>query len=143
MKINIILLYLFCLLSIGALAQQVNWDGSQPFANITPGVNVLEDRNGELSFDKILSTPYQNAFKPSAKKVLNFGFTESVYWLRFSVNNTASETSVLEIAHAFLPVTDLYYKDFTGHTIVIKAGYRIPLNSKNIRQPLPARTPAS
>lgn len=133
MKNKLILLHLLCCLSVAAFSQQVEWNAGKDFVDITPGVQVLEDAGGKLSFDQVQSAAFQNAFKPSNKPILNFGFTESVYWLRFTFNNTASEALVFEIAHAFLPVTDLFYKDSTGKTIEMRAGYQIPLNEKIIR----------
>src|SRR6476620_8171007 len=133
MKLKILFFPLFCFLSISALAQEIRWTASIPSIDITPNVQTLEDPAGNITFDQVQLPPYQNAFKPSNKAVLNFGFTESAYWLRFAIDNATTEKSVLEIAHAFLPVTDLYYKDSTGKTIVMHAGYKIPLNDKIIR----------
>jgi signal transduction histidine kinase len=133
MKKGIVFLQLLCLLSVAVTAQQVQWNANEDFVDITARMQVLEDPGGKLSFDDVRSAAFQNAFKPSNKPILNFGFTESVYWLRFSFNNTASEKLVFEIAHAFLPVTNLYYKDSSGKTIEMLAGYQIPLNKKIIR----------
>jgi len=133
MKNKLVFLYLFCLLPVVAISQQVEWNRGEDFVDITSRVQVLEDPGGKLSFEQVRSASFQNVFKLPGKPILNFGFTESVYWLRFTFNNTASEKLVFEIAHAFLPVTDLYYKDSSGKTIEIRAGYRIPLNEKIIR----------
>jgi hypothetical protein len=133
MKNRIVLLQLLCLLSVTAISQQVQWNANKDFVDITPGMQVLEDPGGKLSFDQVRSDSFQNSFKTSNKPILNFGFTESAYWLRFTFKNTDSENLVLEIAHAFLPVTDLYYKDSAGKTIEMRAGYTIPLNQKIIR----------
>ncbi|HEX5150625.1 MAG TPA: 7TM-DISM domain-containing protein [Parafilimonas sp.] len=133
MKTRILLLPLLCLLSVTAISQQVEWNSGKDFVDITPDIQVLEDPGGKLSFEQVQSASFQNAFEPSNKPILNFGFTESAYWLHFRFNNTASEKLVLEIAHAFLPETDLYYKDSAGKTIEMRAGYTIPLNEKIIR----------
>ncbi len=133
MKKGIVFLQLLCLLSVAVIGQQVQWNTGEDYADITAHMQVLEDPGGKLSFDDVRSAAFQNAFKPSNKPILNFGFTESVYWLRFTFNNTASEKLVFEIAHAFLPVTNLYYKDSSGKTVEMLAGYQIPLNKKIIR----------
>src|SRR6186713_1201720 len=128
MRRKILLIQLLCCAFVGAMGQQITWDGSKDFVDITRNVQVLEDPAGKLDFDQVQSAKYQHEFKPSDKAILNFGFTTSVYWLRFSFNNTATQNLVFEIAHAFLPETDLYYKDSSGKAIVIHAGYKIPLN---------------
>jgi signal transduction histidine kinase len=131
-KKNLLLIFL-CFLLHHVLAQEINWTASQPAVDITRSVQVLEDPGGALSFEQIQSPRHQNSFRPSNKAVLNFGFTTSVHWLRFTINNTAAENAVLEVAHAFLPETSLYYKDAAGKTVVIRAGYKIPISQKVVR----------
>jgi signal transduction histidine kinase len=124
---------LLCFTWSHAPAQAIRWNGATSHIDITPHVWVLEDAGGNLSFEQVQSPQYQNAFKPSNKAVLNFGFTESVHWLRFSTDMATTEKLVLEIAHAFLPQADFYYKDPAGRPVVVRAGYNIPLNDKTVR----------
>ncbi len=133
MKNKLILLVLLYLLRVVTNGQQETWDAGGQFISITPHMQVLEDPTRKLTFDQVLSPSFQKSFKPSNKPILNFGFTESAYWLRFTFNDTSSEALVFEIAHAFLPETDLYYKDSSGKTVEMRAGYKIPLDEKIIR----------
>lgn len=123
--------FVFFIVSYGTSAQVIEWGGGNPdFANIGENVSTLEDPDGSFTIDQVRSVPYQARFKPSDKVILNFGFTESVYWIKFNLDNPTNEELVLEIAHAFLPVTDLYYADNDGNMQKIEAGYRIPLYDK-------------
>jgi len=56
---------------------------------IYPGtyVEYLEDRDGTISINDMISSAKDWNFLPSNQKVLSFGITSSVYWLRFRIKN--------------------------------------------------------
>lgn len=132
MKFNWSIL-LFIFLQSSSFCQNIDWQKSFDFINIADKVDILEDQDGKLTIDQVSVDGFRQRFSPSDKVILNFGFTESVFWLRFNFDNSSDEPLVLEIAHAFLPQTDLYYKDESGQMKVLKAGYDIPLNDKIIK----------
>lgn len=74
-------------------------------------VEYLEDREGKLSFDEILTDDVSSAFQPSEVSVPSFGYTKSVYWLRFTVDNPlkSSKKLLLVLMHSFMKHMTVYY----------------------------------
>ena len=128
-----ILLVCFLLISFLSSSQPIIWDGKSEFINIGQQVSFLEDPVGKLTIEQVSSESFADRFIKSEKIILNFGFSESVRWLKFSVNNTTSQSLWLEVAQPFLPVTDMYFRDQTGQWQVSKAGYKANLNRKQIK----------
>ncbi|MEY4876723.1 MAG: hypothetical protein RL708_1872 [Bacteroidota bacterium] len=128
-----IFLLLFCCSIFSAQAQNIVWDGTHQNITIGNQLSTLEDAKGSFSIEQIASDSFQKKFTPSEKIILNFGFTESYYWLRFTLDNSINDDLYLEIAHAFLPVTELYFADSTGKFVKMEAGYKIPVHQKIIK----------
>ena len=55
-------------------------------------LEFLEDPSGSMTFEQVLSAENQSRFQPNEAKVFNRGNTSSVYWLRFSVANSTSNS---------------------------------------------------
>jgi len=112
-------------------------------------VEYLEDRDGSLTIDDVANygadTPKEAdaRWKPSRRSAVNFGYTSSVYWMRFRVRNEASPQQrwVLEIDNFFLDEVELYspapkadepepaasVKDFRVH----RAGYALGMTGRD------------
>ena len=73
-------------------------------------VEYLEDREGKLTINDIRTDTYQNKFIPSDSEIPSFGYTRSVYWIRFDVINHASSRSpwTLELEYPKMDFADLY-----------------------------------
>ncbi|MBC8155297.1 MAG: hypothetical protein H7Z72_20595, partial [Bacteroidetes bacterium] len=79
--------FLLCFALSAALAagQPIDWDGRREVQTIGGQVEFLEDPGGRLTIGQVSEPPWAGRFTRSDKPILNFGFTESVYWLKFSV----------------------------------------------------------
>ena len=72
-------------------------DGKE-FYEIGLNLDILEDPSGKLTIDDVNRFEWAGKFKKSQKKVLSFGFTDSVVWVRLSSKNHSTIKSwVLEI----------------------------------------------
>ncbi|MBK9257850.1 MAG: hypothetical protein IPM42_20540 [Saprospiraceae bacterium] len=111
-------------------SQNIKWSDTNDFINIADKVEILEDPEGIFSIDEVRDSSKDKNFTRSDKVILNFGFTESVHWLRFNFDNTSNEPLILEAAHAFLPAIELYYRDENNVHMHLSAGYQISLNDK-------------
>jgi len=135
---------LLCLtITLNAEAQKIVWDGSVGSMELGEKLKLLEDPDGQLSFDEVSSPAYESKFRPSDKKILNVGHTESVFWLKIPIDNTTSAKPFLELMQACLPLCELYYKDENGQTVYVQSGYKVPLPDKVVKDhyqvfPLPA-----
>ena len=103
------------------------------------GLNIayFEDPSGELSIEDITHT-YQDQFTPSDMLIPNFGLTESVYWLRFEVeNSTELDTWRLELDFSSVHAIALYHPiensiENRNQFEVHETGYVFPFSSRDV-----------
>lgn len=63
--------------------------------SVNTHTDVLEDPGGKLQFSDVLTAPYIHQFAPANKNELLFSFSQSAYWLRFSIQNHLSKEQKL------------------------------------------------
>ncbi|MPR35064.1 sensor histidine kinase [Salmonirosea aquatica] len=114
-------------------SQPIVWDGTKESVGIGRQVSYYEDPEGVLTIDQVSSDSLASRFTRSTKDILNFGFSESVHWVRFNVDNRTQETLLLEVAQPYLPVADLYYREPSGKWHVQKSGYQVNLYKKRVK----------
>jgi len=71
---------------------------------------TLEDKSGNMNVYSIISGDYDSSFAPVKSAIPNYGFTKSVYWVRFSVVNSSiiPVQKVLEIGFPLLDRVQLF-----------------------------------
>lgn len=71
---------------------------------------ILEDPDGKLTLYSVISENYSGQFKPVTAEIPNFGFTKSVYWVRFSAKNRTLSgiNRYIEIGFPLLDRIELY-----------------------------------
>lgn len=119
--------------SITANGQGITWEKGKKQLLIGKTIQILEDSEGSFSIEEVSSNAFAEKFEKSENVILNFGFTESYYWLKFSLQNTTAEELLLEIASSHLPVTNLYFQVPEGNWVEQQSGYNIPLPDKQIK----------
>ena len=75
-----------------------------------PFLEVLEDREGELTLSDVISSRYKDKFYVSPQNVPNYGFSNSAFWVRFAIKNISENQSpwVLELGFANMHYADFY-----------------------------------
>ena len=88
-------------------AQLAPASGSLPMGRF---VEVLEDPSGRLALNDVRSPQHAARFMPSGAEQLNFGYTRSVWWLRFSLRGDARTPRelLLEIRFPSVDSIDVY-----------------------------------
>ena len=128
------IIYIVCcfVLFWGNLKSQdaIRWDDTGDYINIADKVSLLEDKSGKLTLEQVMSPDLSHDFTASDKVILNFGFTESSYWIRFVFDNTSSEDLVLELAHTHIEKVNCFIADSTGKTETYTAGFSMPMEKK-------------
>jgi len=119
---------LLILCVVPAPAQLLRWTAGSGHVDLGKKVSVLLDPRGTLTIDSVPSTPFQ----PSQQSILHFGFTSSIVWLRFTLDNPTPDSLLLELDHAFIPNADIYYQDAAGDWVVRQSGFHIPLYKKPV-----------
>jgi signal transduction histidine kinase len=127
----IYIVIIFCI--SGLPAQNIFWDGKTDQINIADKILILEDAEDKLSIEDVQSESYRMLFKASDKIILNFGFTESAYWLRFDLDNSSEADLLLELGHTHLENVSFYRVEDSLQLSQIKAGYSIPVPAKQIK----------
>jgi diguanylate cyclase (GGDEF)-like protein len=94
-------------------------------------VEVFEDTGRQLTFQQVASPDFEAKFEPVAgSSDLNFGFTDSAYWLRIRLKSAANAplASLIEIAYPALDRVD-FYADLNGAPVTLSSGYTLPFSS--------------
>ncbi len=81
--------------------------------SLAPYIDILEDPDGKLVLEDVISERYAFRFASTPLTELFFGYTSSAYWIRFTVENQKdSETRlVLAASPADIDYLDLYELD--------------------------------
>jgi serine phosphatase RsbU (regulator of sigma subunit) len=105
-----------------------------PFSSVQFGkdIDYIEDKNKSITIETI--TDEKMVWTRSKSNSINFGFTPSVYWFRFAVDNrqTANREVYLEISYPMLDYIELYVPQKNGSFLVKKTGDHYPFNDREI-----------
>ncbi|MGW8226536.1 MAG: 7TM diverse intracellular signaling domain-containing protein, partial [Anaerolineales bacterium] len=73
-------------------------------------LEILEDPQADLTIEDVSSPEYDSQFVQSQTTVPNYGFTDSVYWVRLRLNNQTRQNDewLLEESFANMHFVDLY-----------------------------------
>ncbi len=96
-------------------------------------MDVLEDETGSLTINAVSSARYMDNFIPSEEEAPNFGYTLSVYWLRFTIANNSEETRSFILLDDY-PLTDdirLYNPKINGDEPIKTGGRYYPLSARD------------
>ena len=111
-------IYSFIILSIFAviLNAQNSVTISDEFdqRSVNSFLEILEDTSGSLSIEDVISPEYSKQFQTNYQTIPSFGFTNSVYWVRFKINSINLKTFtpwVLELVYPIVHYVDLYHLD--------------------------------
>lgn len=144
MKHNVFLHYFFLMLFFWPSCQNALGQNTSPPAieitnqfserKIGRDIAIFEDTSGQLTFDQVRAPEMAAKFLQSNKDSPSFGFTNSAYWVRFSLNNAGSIQDInhrdelfLLLAYAQTDVAELRCKNSAGATIVQqRAGDHVP-----------------
>ncbi|HQQ74093.1 MAG TPA: 7TM-DISM domain-containing protein [Pseudomonadales bacterium] len=138
---HIIVGLLICLLSALATASPlVEVSKESVKIALPPYIDILEDEDGSLTINDVMSERYAMQFSPAPMTELFFGYTKSVYWMRFTVENQRDismdfvlETSPADIDHLDLFVVDAHTGQLVQHK---KAGSAMPYGDRDYDNPL-------
>ncbi len=101
--------------------------------NITGSLEYLEDRSGSISFEQAAGSG-SSLWSSVSGDSINFGYTRSVYWFKFSLEDkrTVKSRLLFEINFPTLDYVDFYYPSVKGGYGVLKTGDRRLFNTREI-----------
>ncbi len=122
-----LLLAFVCMtVSIPATSAQSNrpivLDGKQTFYAVGLYMDFLEDRTKLLTIDSIASEAYHGQFQRSTSEAINFGYSSSAYWVRFTIQSTSEheDSWYLESKNYNIKRIDVFMRD--GSDWLVKSG---------------------
>lgn len=98
-------------------------------------LEYLEDPAGNLTIADVSSPEYAKRFKQSRQEILNFGYTDSIYWVRFQVDNPAPRITEWRLELEFANMHDITFYRFRGPETdfdVIRTGLTRPFATRDI-----------
>ncbi|WNS81385.1 7TM diverse intracellular signaling domain-containing protein [Domibacillus sp. DTU_2020_1001157_1_SI_ALB_TIR_016] len=102
--------------------QAVHAEGQPASEDIHLSIFYLEDSKQQFSIEEVAAAQKKHLFRP-AEKSPNFGYTDSVYWFRLTVENkTGQERLLLEVPSPPLDSLILYGPDGKGAFQKTEAG---------------------
>jgi len=123
----------FCGTALGSQAP-IQVTGDTLFLELDPMVSVLEDPSGVLQVRDFTENRTDILWQPSSGN-LNFGFTDSVYWVKAEFVNSSSRDLelVLEIGHPILDYIEVHIIRKSG-TEMLVMGDKYPFDERPIKQ---------
>lgn len=129
---------LICLLPLEIMAQKPIYL-TQNQAIYKTGLNtlVLENPQGNLTFQDILSESIQAQFQASKQEVLNYGYSKSSFWLKLVFKDTSkiNQTHLIQFAHPLADSVSFYALKKGKIIKIIHTGGILPFNSREINDP--------
>lgn len=121
---KIILILLLC----SSILSAVDTNGA--FVDLDEQIYILEDKNSSLNIDMISSQIYADKFYKSSSEGINFGYTDSSYWVRFTLENSSDKgvQRYLEADQVLLSHLELYTPNESGYDKKIMGVMYIPEN---------------
>ena len=97
-------------------------------------LDILEDPGGELTIEQVTSPEYAARFVRSQEDIPNYGYTDTVYWLRLQLRNETSTIDkwLLETAFPNLNYVDLYIPSDGGGFVKKESGALRPFDTRDV-----------
>ncbi len=93
--------------SIALCAPGIIIDENQKKISLGRNLEILEDRQGSLSFHDVIKPLQDKNFSLSQNEIPNYGFTESAYWIRFKLVNQLEKKQSVLIEQAYPHIDDI------------------------------------
>lgn len=111
----------------------INFDGTTEKINLAKYLDHLEDKDRVLTI-KDITTKEADRFEPNQKASVNYQFSSSAHWLRFTLANNTPETQIfyLENIISWVDSIKLYQLMDNGTYMVKEAGDQIAVKQRAI-----------
>ncbi len=134
-KVFFISIFLFS--SLAALGQStssvISVKSSKELLSISRDIELLEDKDAQLTIEDIQKMEYQKLFKKSDKDIPNFNTTPSKIWVKLTVENQTDDKIYLELAEALAWYVDFYKPNAEGKLVLgTQTGMMRPMQNREI-----------
>jgi len=110
-------------------------DNTQDKYDLSPYLEILEDKDGKLTINDIRKKNIDNKFKKNSVKIPNFAYTSSAYWVKFKVrfNKNAKNRHIIELAYPLMDHVELYSPLKINRYERKKYGDDVPFSDREIK----------
>ncbi len=114
-----------------AMGKTLALDPGRRFMNVQNTFSYLEDPNGGYTIEDVLKKKHGPGWTENIRGSLNFGYTDSVFWLKGQPLNRSSqpESYVFEIAYPVLDHIQVFIVRRDGHE-VLNFGDKLPFRER-------------
>ncbi|MFN8576597.1 MAG: 7TM diverse intracellular signaling domain-containing protein [Candidatus Sericytochromatia bacterium] len=123
----VFIIFIYVLFSLPSNAEVIIDDGNTIY-NPVPNSEFFEDKDKEYDINQL----HNIDFNKNNKKVYNFGFTKSDYWIKFSLSNKTKEKYVISVDYPPLDVVDIYFFKDSKLVEQKKSGDSLPFYNRDI-----------
>ncbi|MCV2403607.1 sensor domain-containing diguanylate cyclase [Marinomonas sp. C2222] len=120
------------LLSLNVFGAPIlNFDGSQQDIALSGYIDELEDQDKAFTLDQ-LTGQLSDEFQPNIKTTINYTFSDSAYWLRFSILNSThtKQTLYLQNKVTWIDSLTFYQPNINGGYLASKTGSDITIEKR-------------
>lgn len=119
----------------GTQANALTVDESSSGINLASKVALLADPSGKLTINDIRSSAISAQFQPADPfgQDLNFGFTNSTYWIRLTLSRTEAASHDWVLSVPFQSIDALTF--YTSDKQPVVTGNLLPFSSRPIKDP--------
>jgi len=98
-------------------------------------LQILNCNKNEISQKEILTKNISCKFEKNTVEVPNYGFSDSIYWIRFAINNKDLENEkwLLVLSYPHLDKIELFLKEQNGLKKIETAGDIYPFHKRKIK----------
>ncbi|MCP4131716.1 MAG: response regulator [bacterium] len=100
-----------------------------------PSLEILEDKENSFTIEQVRSPEYANKFFRSNSQVPNLGYTNSAFWVRFTLNRPTVEALngkqwLLQVRRSMIHTLNVYIPDEKGSLVKHLSGESQPFSSR-------------
>lgn len=119
---------LLCLFSIASYSGVIVVDKDLPYTSLGKSVTYYKDAKANLSLAQVIQADIKGEFLSSDADILNFGSSNSAYWIKASYLNKSEDKAFLILDISSIEDIDVYTEDGKGGFIRTHAGSLAPVN---------------
>lgn len=102
--------------------------------DLTPYLQVLEDPEAQYGEEDLTDTIFNASFEPLYRGSANYGFSDSDWWVRFTVKNDSdsAEKAVVKLDYPLLDFVDVWVLNGAERIDFWKTGNRRPFSTRGM-----------
>ncbi len=123
-----LIIFLLCLFSLGSYSEVIVIDKNLPYTSLGKSVTYYKDSKANLDLAGVMKADARGEFLKADEGILNFGNSNSAYWIKASYLNKSDDKAFLILDISSIEDIDVYTADGKGNFTRIHAGSLAPVN---------------